>query len=45
MMVAGGDLMRAGREVLPTAVPLPVLDTMAKKRIYNSIKLCGVVGK
>jgi len=32
MMVAGGDLMRAGRKVLPTAVPLPVLYTMTEKR-------------
>jgi len=34
MMVARGDLMRAGREVLPIAVPLPILNTMAKKKKY-----------
>jgi len=44
MMVAERDLVRAGGEVLPPAVPLLVLDTMAKKeKIYNSIRLCGVV--
>lgn len=32
MMVAEGDLMWAGRGVLPIVVPLPVLDTMAKKK-------------